>query len=100
MQHDVFSNPSRLSRSNFPPIAVMEQDFASSDERLCASLLRRQRGPISRGAPVVMLDGIDYSVILQQMRPFPARLLRRPIGSIAAYRDDIVRALDWSFTGI
>jgi len=30
----------------------------------------------------------------------PARHLREPIGSIARYRDDISRALDWLFFGI
>lgn len=26
--------------------------------------------------------------------------LRNPVGTIRAYRDDIVRAIDWLFTGI
>jgi hypothetical protein len=30
----------------------------------------------------------------------PTRLLRHPVGSIAAYQKDIVRALDWLFCGI
>ena len=100
MQHDVCINPSRLSRQSFPFIVLIEQDFAHSDERLCAPLLQeQQRGLPSRGSPTVIVNGSTFQLILQQMRPFSGRLLRRPVGSIAAYRDDIVRALDWLFTG-
>ncbi len=34
------------------------------------------------------------------MTTVSARALRRPVGSIAAWRDDISRALDWLFFGI
>ena len=103
MQHDVCPNPSRLSRASFPFITVVEADWIESVERLCAPLYRvvaGQAGPAVREMPSVWLDGRPFRLLLKQMRPFPTHSLRRPVGSVAAYRDDIVRALDWLFTGI
>ncbi len=54
----------------------------------------------SRGAPNIELDGQAFRVFLSGMVSLETRLLRRPVGSLDAYRDDILRALDWLFTGI
>jgi hypothetical protein len=48
----------------------------------------------------VSYDGRDYVVMMRLMGVLPARQLRQPVGSIARYRDDITRALDWLFFGI
>jgi hypothetical protein len=50
--------------------------------------------------PVVEHAGATYAVILTLMTNIPDRLLREPVGSIAHYRDDLARALDWLFWGI
>ena len=41
-----------------------------------------------------------FLLLLGQMTALPTRLLRRHIGLIASSRDDIIRAIDWLFTGI
>ena len=46
------------------------------------------------------VNGLSLRLLLVQMHPLHRRYLRSPIASVAAYRDDIVRALDWLFTGI
>jgi hypothetical protein len=39
-------------------------------------------------------------MVLTLMGLLPHTRLTKPIGTIRAYRDDIVRAIDWLFTGI
>ena len=34
------------------------------------------------------------------MTSLPRTVLRHPLGSVAACRDEITRALDWLFTGV
>jgi len=30
----------------------------------------------------------------------PKNVLREPVGPVAAYRDEIIRGIDWLFTGV
>jgi hypothetical protein len=39
-------------------------------------------------------------VLFNLITNLSGRLLRHPVGSIAQYRDDLTRALDWLFFGI
>jgi hypothetical protein len=57
-------------------------------------------GVASRIRPRVHHAGREYFVIMRLMSPPPVQLLRRPVGSLAAWRDDINVALDWLFYGI
>ena len=50
--------------------------------------------------PLVRHDGQDYHLALELMVAIPRKSLTTPVGSIAGYRDEIVRAIDWLFTGI
>jgi hypothetical protein len=50
--------------------------------------------------PLVRHDGEQFIVIMRLLGLLPIRLLRHPVGSIAQYRDDLTRALDWLFFGI
>ena len=45
-------------------------------------------------------EGKAYLLALVLMKAVDRRSLRRPAGSIAVYRDDILRGLDWLFTGL
>ena len=100
MQHEIFIHPVARLRRPYPFIAVLQSDYASSDEILCAPLLSVPQPAITRGAPRVAILGQVFLLALLRMTPVPARMLRKPVGSVAAYRDDILRALDWLFTGV
>ena len=103
-QHEVFVNPDQRNRSSYPYVAVLQSDLTEGDRRIVAPLARRM-GPFatvrSRGAPAVCCAGIDLVVVLAMLGTVPvARLSSDPVGSIAAFRDDITRGLDWLFFGI
>jgi hypothetical protein len=50
--------------------------------------------------PVVRVGDREFHLALEAMTSVPASSLREPIGSVATYRDQITRALDWLFTGV
>jgi hypothetical protein len=55
---------------------------------------------IGRLMPAVRHGQEQYLIGLPLMFSVSKGALRHPLASIAAYRDDITRALDWLFTGV
>ncbi len=102
MQHDLFVNPDRRTRAVYPLIVLLQADVVESDTRIVAPLTTTTivPAPPTRILPLVSHDGHDYVVMMRLLGVLPARRLGQPVGSIARYRDDIARALDWLFFGI
>lgn len=100
MQHKLFANPSRRARAVYPLVVVLQVDITEGADRIVAPLSRAAGGPSSRLRPLVQHDGQDFIVLMRLLGILPVRLLRHPVGSIAQYRDDIIRATDWLFCGI
>jgi len=103
MQHDVFANPAPRTRAAFPFIAIVQADLsAEGRSRMIAPMAPRAAVPGAAGRllPVVRHDGGAYLLAVELMTSLPISVLRSPLGSIAAHRDDITRAIDWLFTGV
>ncbi|PPQ31231.1 CcdB family protein [Rhodopila globiformis] len=101
MQHDLFANPSRRSRPLYPLIVALQANIVGGESEMIAPLTPVTPGtPITRLLPIVEHGGGRYAVMFPLMTNLSARLLRHPVGSIAHYRDDLTRALDWLFFGI
>ena len=101
MQHDVFVNPGARTRSTQPFLTVLQADIAEGPGRLvCAIFAPHASLAYSKTVLALEIGGGSYVLPLEQLTGFPARLLRRPIASLASYRDDIIRGLIWLFTGI
>ncbi len=103
MQHDLYSNPNVRSRRAFPFVVVLQADLAEGDRRLVAPIapyVAPFTSAQSRALPLIEHDAKHYAVALPLISSLPCNVLRRVVGSLAAYRDDITRALDWLFFGI
>lgn len=102
MQHDLFVNPNRRARSIYPLLVVLQADVVEGDGRIVAPLTTTAVVPTPprRALPLVSHDGQDYVVIVRLLGFLSVRHLGGSVGSIAHYRDDITRALDWLFFGI
>lgn len=100
MQHDVFENNNVRSRVSQPFLVNLQAD--GIDGPLCLACPLFAPGTLQSSKTVipVMFEGKPYLLALILMSAVDRRSLRRPAGSIAADRDDILRALDWLFTGI
>jgi toxin CcdB len=83
-------------------VVTLQADVVEADTRIVAPLTTTAivPNPPSRVLPMIVHDGRDYVVLMRLMGVLPARQLRYSIGTIAHYRDDITRALDWLFFGI
>ena len=83
-------------------VVVLQADVVEADTRIVAPLTTTNivPNPPTRVLPLVSHGGRDYVVMMRLVGVLPARQLRQPVGSIAHYRDDITRALDWLFFGI
>ena len=102
-QHEVFANPDHRNRGHFPYVAVVQADMAGGERRIVAPLARRI-GPYaalrSQGIPLVACAGADLMLVLPLIGTVAASRLKPAVGSIAAFRDEITRALDWLLFGI
>ena len=49
--------------------------------------------------PVFEITGARFVLVTHELASIPKRQLQRPIGSLAAYGEEITRALDILFTG-
>ncbi len=103
MQHDVFVNPTSRSRGTFPLLVVLQADMAGGERRIVAPLVPRDLPPLppsSKAVPLVTLDRRTYALMLPLISTIERNLLRSPAGSVAAFRADITRALDWLLFGV
>ncbi len=100
IQHDVYSNKGAQTRLIRPYLIVLQADFVEGDQKLVCPLFRSAFVRPSRLAAAVDVLGEDLVVGIQAMFGLRANALRQPVASIADDRDDIVRALDWLFTGV
>jgi toxin CcdB len=101
MQHDLFANPNRRARVLYPLIVALHANVVDGPNAMIAPLtLVTARTPNSRLLPVVEHEGARYAVVFTLMTALSTRRLLDPVGSIAHYRDDLIRAIDWLFCGI
>jgi toxin CcdB len=100
-QHDLFANPNRRGRGVYPLIVALQANVVGGESAIVAPLTPvTALTPKSRLLPIVAHGEHRYVVVFSFITNIPARLLRYPVGSVAAYRDDLTRALEWLFFGI
>lgn len=103
MQHDLFPNPNPRTRAGFPLIVVVEADVIDGPERIVAPLTLRSRTIArrpNRALPQVRHGEQEFLVMLPLPGTVSRATLRKSVGSLKSYRDDLTRAPDWLFFGI
>lgn len=100
-QFDVFKNP---RGGAFPLLLDMQTDLLS---RLAtrvvvpmASLKKYGAKPIGRLNPIVVVRGVEYVSVFQELAAIPTSALGERLESVAGRRAELVAALDLMFTGI
>ena len=102
MQHDLYANPNRRERIGFPLVVDLQANVADGVYRIVAPLTAATAADANRTGLCrsSSMTARDYAVLFNLMTNLSGRLLRHPVGSVAHYRDDLSRALDWLFFGI
>lgn len=99
----VHENKNPASRRLYPYLVDLQSELLAGvlSTRLVAPIARAAsiKRPIVGLTPVVSFHGADYVIDIPQMAAVIRKTLGAPIGSLAAYRSDLVRAIDRLVTG-
>jgi toxin CcdB len=102
-QYDVFANPSNTRASGIPYVVVIQSDLLDAlPTRLTIPLAERAFLGKVPGVlcPEVVIKGERLHALAHYAAPLPARLLRRPLGNLAAQASVLVAAMDAVLSGI
>lgn len=102
-QFQVYVNPVRSRREQFPYVAQLQSDVAVSAPRevIVAPLARASQFSV-RGSvllPVVNLAGEAFTVCVPALGSVPPAKLGSPVGDIREARWPLLSAVDHLFTG-
>jgi toxin CcdB len=100
-QFDVFANPSLRSRDEAPYVVVLQSHHAGDlPSAVVAPLYRAEAFDVLTKLSVeVRCDDLDLVVSIPELGAISTAMLHRKINNLAAYEDDIPRAVDRLFTG-
>ena len=100
---DIYRNPVRSEAGDIPFLLDVQSDFLEMlDTRMIIPLRRadRFRHVMEHLNPTITHDRRELVVDTASMASVPRAELKRPVGNIAALRQDIETALDFLYTGI
>ena len=101
---DVYRNAGPHAREVPFLLDVQSDLLAGMETRVVVPLRRRDKFPDvaipGDLAPLLKVDGVECVMQSSLLGAVPARMLRKPVASLAADRPRIVAALDFLFEGI
>lgn len=100
-QFDVFANPSLRSRDEAPYVVVLQSHHAGDLPSVVVAPVYRTEtfDVLTKLSIEVRCDDLDLVVCIPELVAIGTAMLHRKIDNLAAYEDDIRRAIDRLFTG-
>ena len=96
-QFQVFANPSLASRAFAPFVIVLQSHYLPIETVVVAPIVI---DATSLGLDIpVIVEGRHLHIAMSELSNIPTAPLRRMVADLAAYEDDIRRAIDRLFTG-
>lgn len=100
---DIYANPSAQASTTPYLLDVQSNLLDGLDSRVVIPLrslssFAKVKLP-ERLTPVFTIDGQDFLLETPKMAAVPQRILKSPLGSLAASQAEITRALDFLFNG-
>src|SRR5690554_5503399 len=103
-QFDVYLNPSKNTHGTYPYLVDIQNPVISEIATRIVVPLGRLQNFKNQGMKGLTLEityeGETLLLLIPQIASIPAKILTKPIGSLAHLRDEIVAALDFAITGI
>ena len=100
-QYDVFDNPSAATRAKVPYVVVLQSHLFEALPTLVIAPVMRLDQSVPSGKILIEVDFADERLVVNVafLANTERQRLGRSRGSLAAYEDDIRRAIDRLFTG-
>ena len=99
-QFDLLENPSSRSRALYPYVVVLQSHLlAASNLTVVAPVLPGEALAVTLTSVAFDFQGRRFVLLAGEPMSVDAHQLGRALGSLAAYEDEIRRALDRVFTG-
>ena len=102
-QYDVFANPVPRARKLLPFVAILQHDLTDTErDRVIAPLVLLSQFPGTAGklTPIVRVSGVEHALLVPQLGAISSQSLRKKKDSLAAYRLEIIQAIDLLFVGV
>ena len=103
-QYDVYANPSPQGRNGFPFLVVLQSDQLDRlPTRLVMPLQRLASAPVGlphRLVATVQVQGEALYLAAHQCAALPARILKKPVASLARQAAAVLDALDAITSGV
>ena len=103
-QFTVYQNPNSASRKAYPYLLDVQHSIIDDlSTRLVIPLGRLENfrnEQMKTLSPVVEHNGEQLVLLTSQLTSMPARLLKKPVGSLSGLRAEIIGAIDFAITGI
>ena len=103
-QFDVYKNPSKNTRHAYPYIVDIQSPLiAELSTRIVIPLgrLSHFKNEQMKGlTPELSYEGEQLLLLTPQIASVPSKALRKPVGSLSHFRDEIIAALDFAITGV
>ena len=102
-QFDIYPNPNPETRQAIPYLLDVQADMLGVlATRVVIPLYHAAAmpRPARHLNPVVEIDGKSMVLSTAELAGVPVSMLGDAVGNLADYRDDIIAALDFVFTGI
>lgn len=103
-QFDVYQNPGRSTHNAFPYLVDIQNPVISGiATRIVIPLGRLQsfkNKSMTHLTPEIEYEGEIFLLLTPQIASIPSRTLKKPIGSLKHFRDEIIAAIDFAITGI
>jgi toxin CcdB len=103
-QFDVYANTDPTTKTRIPYVVALQSDLLDAIENHVVAPLRvkddKSIVPVVRLNPVLLVNGKQYLLRVQDIATVPRRLLKKPVANLSPQRDEILAALDLLFTGL
>jgi toxin CcdB len=100
-QFDLFRNPDPVSARRRPFVVVLQSDLMKVIETVVVAPLAPSSRIklVPRLTPVIDIAGVDHAILVHDLAAIARSQLKRPRGTAASKRDELLAALDLVFLG-
>lgn len=103
-QFDVYANTDPTTKARIPYVVALQADLLDAIDHHVVAPLRLKSDksiiPVVRLNPVMIIDGKECLLRVQDIATVPRRFLKKPVTNLAGHRSEILAALDLLLTGL